>query len=91
MALLRLIVPTAEVGVQTGGVKDAGRVVRGGPAGRPPKPQDTGAMIRRIRISFSALRAALVDPAFRCLLLSEMLTMHHRAGESLVVPQGLRF
>ncbi len=30
-SLLRLIGPTAEVAVQTGGVKDAGRVVRGGP------------------------------------------------------------
>jgi hypothetical protein len=30
-SLLRLLGPTAEAAVQTGGVKDAGRVVRGGP------------------------------------------------------------
>ncbi len=36
--LLRLIGPTQETAVQTGGVKDAGRVVRGGPQGRVAKP-----------------------------------------------------
>lgn len=38
-SLLRLIGPTAEAGVQTGGPKEAGRVVRGGgaPPGRAPK------------------------------------------------------
>ncbi len=36
-SLLRLIGPTAEVAVQTGGIKDAGRVVRGGPQGGVPK------------------------------------------------------
>ena len=35
--LLKLLGPTAEVGVQTGGPKEAGRVVRGGPQGRAPK------------------------------------------------------
>ncbi len=36
-SLLRLIGPTAEAAVQTGGVKDSGRVVRGGPQGGVPK------------------------------------------------------
>ena len=50
-------------------------MVRGGPQGRAAKPQDTGELLRKIRISFSALRAALVDPAFRRLLQAELCSM----------------
>jgi hypothetical protein len=59
--------------------------------GRPPQPVDTGAIVRKIRISYTALRAALVDPALRRLLLCELMMQSHREGESLVVPQGMRF
>jgi hypothetical protein len=90
-SLLRLIGPTAETAVQTGGVKDAGRVVRGGNVGRLPKAQDTGAIVKRVRISYSALRAARVDGALRQLLLSELLTQTYNEGGSVVVPQGMRF
>ncbi len=89
--LLRLIGPTAEAGAQTGGPKDAGRVVRGGPQGRPPKAQSTRDIVNRIRISFSALRAARVDTAFRQLLCAELISMVYNEGGSLVVPQGMRF
>ena len=89
--LLRLIGPTQEAAAQTGGVKDAGGVVRGGPQGRVAKTQDTGELLRKIRISFSALRAALVDPAFRRLLQAELCSMQLKEGEALVVPAGLRF
>ncbi len=89
--LLRLIGPTAEAGAQTGGPKEAGRVVKGGPQGRPPKAQSTRDIVNRIRISFSALRAARVDTAFRQLLCAELISMIYNEGGSLVVPQGMRF
>ncbi len=74
--LLRLIGPiTQEVGALTGGVKEAGCVVRGGPQGRAAKPQDTGELLRKIRISFSAWRATLVDPDFTHLLQAELCSI----------------
>ncbi len=66
-------------------------MVRGGPPGRAAKPQDTGELLRKIRISFSALRAALVDPAFRRLLQAELCSMQLKEGKAMVVPAGLRF
>ena len=84
--LLKLLGPTAEAGVQTGGPKEAGRVVRGGPQGRVPKASTTKDIVSRIRISYSALRAARVDGALRQLLLAELITQTYNEGGSLVVP-----
>lgn len=86
-----MIGPTAEAGVQTGGPKEAGRVVRGGPQGRVPKVSTTKDIISRIRISYSALRASRVDSALRQLLLAELISQTYNEGGSLIVPQGMRF
>ncbi len=50
-----------------------------------------GDILRKVRIPFSALRAALVNTALRRLLLSELLAQEYKEGESVVVPQGMRF
>ncbi len=65
--------------------------MRGGPQGRVPKAATTKDIISRIRISYSALRAARVDGALRQLLLAELITQTYNEGGSLVVPQGMRF
>lgn len=89
--LARLLAPTAEAGVQTGGVKASGKVVEGPPAPpKPPKKVDTGTMLSRIRVSYSALRAAKVDAALRTLLLAELVTQIFNEGGALVVPHGIR-
>lgn len=80
--------PTAEAGVQTGGVKEAGRVVEGPP--KEPKKLDTATMLSRIRVSYTALRAAKVDGALRSLLLAELITQIYNEGGALVIPQGIR-
>ena len=77
--------------MQTGGPKEAGRVVRGAAAGRPPRPHDTRQLINKIRISYPALRASRVDESLRNSLLAELLTQSYNEGKSVVVPQGMRF
>ncbi len=47
-------------------------------------------MLSRIRVSYTALRAAKVDGALRGLLLAELITQLYNEGGALVIPQGLR-
>ena len=86
--LAQLLAPTAEAAVQTGGVKGSGKVVYW-PA-KEGKKLDTGVMLNRIRVSYTALRAAKVDGALRGLLLAELITQLYNEGGTLLIPQGLR-
>ena len=76
-----MLTPTADAGVQIGGNK--------GP--KAAKKLDTGAILNRIRVSYTTLRATKVDSALRGLILSEIITQIYNEGGSMVVLQGLRF
>ncbi len=86
--LSQLLAPTAEAAVQSGGVKGSGKVVYW--PEKEGKDIDTGIMLNRIRVSYTALRAAKVDGALRGLLLAELITQLYNEGGPLVIPQGLR-
>lgn len=66
----------------------SGKAVAGG--GRIPKKADTGDLLGRIRVSYTALRAAKVDVALRGLLIAELITQLYNEGGALVMPVGLR-
>ena len=50
------------------------------------KKLDTGTILSRIRVSYSALRAAKMDSALRGLLMAELITKLYNEGGALVIP-----
>lgn len=67
-------------------------MVSRGPAGggKLPKKADTGDILNRLRVSYTALRASKVDAALRGLLIAELITQVFLEGGALVIPNGMR-
>ena len=88
LAAAESAVEKADATAQTGGAPGVGRLLKGPP--KQPPVLDSATIIRRMRVSYPALRAASIDGALRALLASELLTQIFNEGGSLVVPAGLK-
>ena len=75
----------AEMGVQTGGVPGAGRLVN---KKNPLAPKDLQTMVARLRTSMPLLQAAKLDIYFRQYLLSQLILMNYHDNKSVVVPRS---
>ncbi len=83
-ALLSDLLAPVDAGMQAGRSHIARAV------GRPPKALDTSTIIRRMRVSYPALRATKVDHVLRQLMLSELVTQVFNEGGSVILPQGMK-
>ena len=74
---------------QTGGVREAGRIVRLGRVAPKVKPEaDLNKIVSTLRFSLPLMRAAATDGYLRNLLLSNMILMNVREGKAIVMPDG---